>query len=167
MQHINSYVKSSERKIKDLEAALLASDKTNAYMMIIDALKDELELRMQQINNLKIHVDDYRKKNQELVQTVKLQASDIIEMELQLDVTKREIKFLEARVQELVQQLKITEADAYFARAQAVEEAANRTRMAPNKKRTMITEATELYRKSLELGRQEARGKIEALQKKI
>jgi len=61
----------------------------------------------------------------------------------------------------------VSEADAYFARAQAVEETANRTKLAPKKKKASYQEAIELYKKSLSLGKKEAQAKITALQKKI
>jgi hypothetical protein len=52
-------------------------------------------------------------------------------------------------------------------RAQAVEEAANRTKLAPKKKKDTLKEAIELYKKALSLGKTEAQDKITELEKKI
>jgi len=48
-----------------------------------------------------------------------------------------------------------------------VEEAANRTKLAPKKKKETYKEAIELYKKALSLGKTEAQAKIDALNKKI
>ena len=74
---------------------------------------------------------------------------------------------IEAKIQELMIASKVSEADSYYARAQAVEEAANRTKLAPKKKKETLKEAIELYKKSLSLGKEEAQAKITELEKKI
>jgi hypothetical protein len=48
-----------------------------------------------------------------------------------------------------------------------VEEAANRTKLAPRKKKETYKEAIELYKKALSMGKQEAQDKITALEKKV
>jgi hypothetical protein len=48
-----------------------------------------------------------------------------------------------------------------------VEEAANRTKLAPRKKKETLKEAIELYKKALSLGKQEAQARIAELEKKI
>ena len=53
------------------------------------------------------------------------------------------------------------------ARAQAVEEAANRTKLAPRKKKDTYKEALELYKKSVSLGKAEAQAKVDELEKKL
>ena len=62
---------------------------------------------------------------------------------------------------------KVNEADQYFARAQAIELAANRTKLAPRKKKETFKEAIELYKKALSLGKAEAQAKISELEKRI
>lgn len=80
---------------------------------------------------------------------------------------QQELALIEARIQELMIQSKMSEADAYYARASAVEEAANRTKLAPKKKKETLKEAVELYKKALSLGKNEAQAKIDELEKKI
>ena len=64
-------------------------------------------------------------------------------------------------------QSKISEADAFYTRAVAVEEAANRTKLAPRKKKQTLKEAVELYRKALSLGKNEAQAKITEIEKRL
>jgi hypothetical protein len=96
-----------------------------------------------------------------------LQEAEIADKQTQIDSKNQELALIEARVQELMIQSKITDADAYFTRAQAVEEAANRTRLAPRKKKETLKEAVELYKKALSLGKNEAQDKITELEKKL
>ena len=62
---------------------------------------------------------------------------------------------------------KISEAEAYFKQAQAVEETANRTKLAPKKKKASIRQAIDLYKKALSLGKEEAKAKIDELEKRL
>jgi hypothetical protein len=55
----------------------------------------------------------------------------------------------------------------YFAQAEALEKAANRTQFAPRKKKETRREALQLYRLSLSLGNLEAQKKIDDLEKKL
>jgi hypothetical protein len=74
---------------------------------------------------------------------------------------------LTEKIEQVQKQSQVSEADSYFARGQAVEEAANRTKLAPRKKKDTYKEAIELYKKALSLGKTEAQDRIDALSKKI
>jgi hypothetical protein len=87
--------------------------------------------------------------------------------ESQIQTKTQELSLIEAKVQEIMVQSKMSEGDSYFARAQAVEEAANRTKLAPRKKKETFKEALELYKKALSLGNDKAQRKIDALTKKV
>ena len=64
-------------------------------------------------------------------------------------------------------QSKMSEGDSYFARGAAVEEAANRTKLAPRKKKDTLKEALELYKKALSLGNDKAQAKVDELEKRV
>ena len=168
MKDINNYVKDTQRKIEDLEKTLKKSKGTaNAYAATIKKLKADLEAKNAEILALQEQVDKYRNENENLVQTVTLQSKEIEDQEVELQAKRQELALIEARIQELMVQSKVSEADSYYARAIAVEEAANRTKLAPRKKKETLKEALELYKKSLSLGKAEAQAKITELEKKI
>jgi len=96
-----------------------------------------------------------------------MQEAELSDKAAQIETKTQELALIEARVQELMIQSKMTEADAYYARGQAVEEAANRTKLAPRKKKETYREAVELYKKALSLGKAEAQDKITELEKKL
>jgi len=168
MKDINGYVKETQKKIDDLEKSLKTSkSNANAFSKTIKKLKADLEAKAVEIASLQEQVDKYRNENQNLITTVGMQEAELSDKSTQIETKTQELALIEARVQELMIQSKMTEADAYYARGEAVEEAANRTKLAPRKKKETYREAVELYKKSLSLGKAEAQAKIDALEKKL
>lgn len=168
MRDINSYVKDTQSKIEDLEKTLSKSRSTsNAYAATIKKLKADMEEKTKRIADLQEQVEKFRNENQNLISTVGMQEAELLDKEVEIETKTQELALIEARIQELMIQSKMSEADAYYARAQAVEEAANRTKLAPKKKKETLREAIELYKKSLSLGKTEAQARIDDLEKRI
>lgn len=168
MEDINNYVKNTERKLSALEEELKKSKSSaSSYAGTIKKLRKDLEAKTKEITALQEQVDQYRNENQNLIQTVDLQESMLVDKELQIIEKNQELALIEARIQELMIQSKMTEAEAYYARGEAIEEAANRTKLAPKKKKETLREALEMYKKSLSLGNNQAQAKIDALEAKV
>lgn len=168
MKDLNKYVKDTEKKITDLESSLKKSQGNAAvYARQIKKLKDELQSKSNEILALQEQVEKYRNENKNLINLAEMQGVEIADKESQIRAKEQELALIEARIQQIMIQSKVSEGDAYFARAQAVEEAANRTKLAPKKKKETLQEAIDLYKKALSLGRQDAQGKITELQKKL
>jgi chromosome segregation ATPase len=168
MKDINGYVKDTQAKIDELEKSLKSSkSNANAYSKTIKKLKADLESKTKEIAELQEQVEKYRSENQNLITTVGMQEAEIADKNTQLEAKEQELALIEARIQELMIQSKMTEADAYYARAQAVEEAANRTKLAPRKKKETLKESVELYKKALSLGKNEAEAKITELEQRL
>lgn len=168
LRDINDYVKNTQNHISTVEKQLRATSKqNNGYIMMMDALKSELGIRVQEVASLESAIEEYKKENEGLVKTVKLQQAEMTEMQTKIEAKQQELAFLDAKVKNMVSEFQVSEADAYFARAKAVEEAANRTRLAPRKKKETYREALELYKKALSLGKKEAQQRITNLEKKV
>ncbi|HEY8935499.1 MAG TPA: hypothetical protein VIM65_09780 [Cyclobacteriaceae bacterium] len=168
MKDINSYVKDTQTKIDDLEASLKKSKgAAGKYKKMVETLKAQLAAKETELDTLRKTVERYKSENQNLISTVGMQEAQIADKNTQLETKQQELALIEARIQELMIQSKMTEADAYYARGQAVEEAANRTKLAPRKKKETYKEAIELYKKAQSLGKAEAQAKITELEKKI
>ncbi len=168
MKDINNYVKDTQGKIEDLEKSLKKSKgNANAYAATIKKLKADLEERNKEIATLNEQVQELKNQNVELINTTNLQQAEINDKTAQIETKKQELDLLNEKIQQVQIQSKVSEADSYFARGQAVEEAANRTKLAPRKKKDTYKEAIELYKKSLSLGKTEAQAKIDFLSKKI
>lgn len=168
MRDINNYVKETEKKIDDLEKALRKSQgNASAYAKQIKKLKDDLQVKTNEIIMLQEQVEKYRNENKNLISLAEMQSAELNDKEAQILAKEAELALIEARIQELMLQSKVSEADAMYARAQAVEEAANRTKLAPKKKKETLKEALDLYKKAFSLGKKEAQPKIAELEKKI
>jgi chromosome segregation ATPase len=168
MKDINNYVKDTQKKIDALETSLSKSKGNNsALTKTIKKLKADLEARNKEIESLNENVEQLRNTNQNLITTVGLQEAELNDKEAQIQAKQQELALIEARIQELMTASKVSEADSYFMRAQAVEEAANRTKLAPKKKKDTLKEAIELYKKALSLGKTEAQDKITELEGKL
>lgn len=168
MSDINDYVKESQKKIEDLEKALKKSRGTsNVFSGTIKKLKADLEARNKEILELQAQVDKYRNENQNLVQTVTLQEAELGDKEAKIIEKEQELALIEARIQELMIQSKMSEGDSYYARGEAIEEAANRTKLAPRKKKETYQEALEMYKEALSLGVSKANSKIAELEKRV
>ena len=168
MKDINNYVKDTQNKIEDLETALKKSKgSTNNFAALVKKLKSDLEEKGKELAALQSSVEELKSTNQNLITTVGLQEAELTDKESQIQTKTQELSLIEAKVQEIMVQSKMSEGDSYYARAQAVEEAANRTKLAPRKKKETFKEALELYKKALSLGNDKAQRKIDALTKKV
>ena len=168
MKDINNYVKDTQSKIDDLEQNLKKSKGTsNAYSATIKKLKADLESRNVEIAQLQSNVEQLKNENQNLITTVGLQEAELTDKEGQILSKQQELALIEARIQELMIQSKMSEAESYFERGKAVEEAANRTKLAPRKKKETLREALELYKKSVSLGFANAQAKVDELEKRL
>ncbi len=168
MRDLNNYVRQTESKIDALEQSLRNSSGASTKLTrTIARLRADLQSKTQEISMLQEQVETYRNENKNLVSIVELQDAEILDKQAEIEAKTQELAFIEARVQELMIQSKISEADAYFTRAAAVEEAANRTRLAPRKKKETLREAIELYKKALSLGKNEAQAKIDELEERL
>jgi chromosome segregation ATPase len=167
LHEINDYVKRTKDKIAELEQSFRDSNvESEAYQMMIAALKDELSIASDEIAKMEERVNSVMKENKDLYKTVKLQNTSLEDIQLQLDAKYEEVKLFEIHIQELTKKLHITEANAFYAQAQALELAAKRTKLAPRKKKETYKDALTLYRKALTAGNEEARARIKELEKK-
>jgi chromosome segregation ATPase len=168
MKDLNNYVKETQSRIGDLEKALKKSKaNNNAFAATVKKLKADLESKNAEIATLQQRVEELGNLNENMKITIDMQEAELNDKQTQIDEKTQELALIEARIQELMIQSKMSEADSYFARAEAVEEAANRTKLAPRKKKETYREAIELYKKALSLGHDKAQAKITELEKKV
>ncbi len=168
MKDINKYVEESEAKIAQLETEISnSSSKNRTYLNSISRLKKDLKQKTKEINELMNTVESYKSVNKELLNMMDIQDTELADLEKEIEIRQEELEYLENRMQELMVKSQINEGDAYFARAQAIEEAARRTKLAPKKKKETYSEALELYKKAKAFGHEGTDEKIAELEKKI
>ncbi len=168
MRDINAYVKTTVRKIDELEKSLKTSKASGSqYASALKKLKADLESRNTELAELKQKIEQYSNENDNLIQTVNLQRAEI-EDKLKLISQKEEATAqLEDEIRKMLIQSKLDEAESYYAQALALEEAAKRTKFAPRKKKTTNQQALEMYELAVLYGKEEATAKVAMLKKKI
>ncbi len=165
LKDINSHIKETQAKIATLEKSVKSAK--GSYAATIKRLKNDLELSTQQIAALQTEVEKMRGENETLARTV-TQRDSTINVSLEtIKMREQDVANLEKNVEDINTSSKASQADLYFAQAQALETAADRTKFAPRKKKETKREALELYKLSLSLGKQDAQAKIDELEKDL
>lgn len=164
LQDIGAYVQETQQKIIQLEKS---AKNSKVFAGTIKRLKADLEARTLQIAALEEEVQKIRTENQALSKNVSQRDSLISINTETIKVREENLAALETRVQEMNVQSKVSQADAYFAQAQALEKAAERTKFAPRKKKETKREALELYKMAVSLGKTEAESKVQELEKEV
>jgi chromosome segregation ATPase len=168
MEQVLAYVDQSKTKIQELQEKFeKLSDSTNGYLMMIDALNGELVIATEQIEDLKLQVEKAEAKNTELMTIVKVQKTTIDDNQAKIKQSKKEITTNEARIAELAAKSQLYESELYYTKAEAAYEQAKQTKLAPRKKKDIMKEALELYKKASALGNKQAPAKITELESKI
>lgn len=168
MRNLNTYIKETQNKLDEMEALLKKTrNSSSAYAAMVKKLKTELETSTQQVAALQIEVEKFRADNQLMARTVVQKDSLLTNNAEIIKVKEQDIVTLETKVQDISTHATLTQADLLYAQGQALETAAARTKLAPRKKKDTQREALELYKQSFSLGKQEAKIKIEELEKEV
>lgn len=165
LRDINAYVKQTEAKLNALEKSSKNSSKASARA--IRGYKADLAKQSAEILELQLRLAQQQDQSMKL--WVRLNEKDsILSMRDQMiKMNESDIASLEKLFNETQLENKATVSNLYFAQAQALETAANRTQFAPRKKKETRREALELYKLSLSLGNIDAQKKIDELEKKL
>jgi chromosome segregation ATPase len=161
---INNHIKETQAKIAELEKSV---KKNNQSLATIKRLRADLEARTAQIAALTEEVEKMRGENVNLTRNLGQRDSLIAVNSETIKMREQDVANLETKVEETTTTARTQQADLYFAQAQALETAAERTKFAPRKKKETQREALELYKMSFSLGKQEAQQKIDELEKEV
>jgi DNA repair exonuclease SbcCD ATPase subunit len=168
MESIKGYITESQERIAELEKSLQTSQSVNqTYATTIKKLKKEITSKNEELTMLQQQIEGLEADNASLVTTVGAQEEEIVQKTAEIMAQSEELAKAEAHIQEMIIKQQISEADAYYARGEAVEEVARRTQLARKKKQASYKEAIALYEKAYALGRTDAKKKIETLIEKI
>ena len=168
MKELHEYVQTSKFRLAELEKALQTSKSVGqTYASTIKKYKQEIIAKDNELAMLQQKVEGLQTDIFQLASTVESQNKTISLKTTEIMSQSEELARTEAKIQEMLSQQRISEADAYFARGEAVEEIARRTQLARKKKQASYKEALQLYEKSYALGRTDAKPKMDLLTGKI
>jgi chromosome segregation ATPase len=165
LQEINKHLKRSQEKLASLEKELKSS--RSGSSATIHRLKSDLEARSKEIVSLQMDIITMRDQNKVLQAQLHQKDSILLGRDEEVKMKSASVATLESLVKDINDQNRIKVAGLYYAQAQALETAANRTKFAPRKKKETRKEALELYRLSFSMGNTEAEARIKELEKKL
>jgi chromosome segregation ATPase len=168
MSGIKKQLKMANDKMAKLEAD------AGVNLKYISSLKKQLKQKNAEIEQLNASIEQYKAnlqtatdENTALINMVDVQSQELSTKKDLIEQKKQELAFLEAKIDAMSKESLISQAESTYARAQAIEEVANRTQLAPKRKKESLQEALTLYEKSLALGKKEAKAKVDELTAKL
>lgn len=165
LKDINSHITDTKNKIGELEKNLKSAKGSAAATL--KRMKEDLELRSKELLALQEEIETERANNKKLTADISMKDSTLTTREETIKLREQDIASLEGLVKDINEQTKVKVANLYYAQAQALETAAQRTHFAPKKKKETKREALELYKLSLSLGKTEAEARIAELEKDL
>jgi len=165
LKDINNHITETKTKIGEMEKAVKSAKGSAASAL--KRMKEDLELRSQEVLALQVEIEKMRDENKRLASNITIKDSTLNNREEVIKLREQDISSLESLVKDINEQTKVKVANLYYAQAQALETAAQRTHFAPKKKKETKREALELYKLSLSLGKAEAESRIAELEKDL
>lgn len=165
LKDINQHISQTKEKITEMEKAVKSAKGASASAL--KRIKQDLDLRSQEVLALQVEIEKMRDENKRLAMDVTVKDSTLNNREEVIKLREQDIASLESLVKDINEQTKVKVANLYYAQAQALETAAQRTKFAPKKKKETKREALELYKLSLSLGKTEAEARIAELEKDL
>lgn len=168
MKDLKAYVEETGLQISKLEKTVKESKNVQlSYAQTIKTLKADLESKKTEIANIESQLKSVEDNNQKLVVINKLQSETISSQDAEIAAKSLELEMLNQQIADLRTNFKLTEADAFYTQGEAYALAAQRTKLAPVKKKNSYQQALTAYQKAYDLGKAEAQPKIEAIQAKL
>lgn len=165
---INKYIEDSDARLTAVENKLAqVKSKNKVYLGIIKNLRKDLATKEGLIKKLEAQVSNYKQENEALVKTVDLQKNELAEQDAAIQQKRQELKALDDTIKMMKQDLVATQADFYYKQGLAAEALAQKTRLAPKKKKAHYQTAYDFYEQAFKLGKSEAYNKMQALEAKI
>lgn len=166
----NDLIKRNERideKINAIKDQLKHSrNEAEAYLLMIDALKSEINIKDASLKEAETVIAQFQLENKRILDSLN-RVEGALNEALAMINDSRHQESLEKKVEDLTRNLRLAEGDLCYAAAQRAEEAADKVRFAPARKKEYLMEALEVYKKAFYLGKKEAAQDISKLEKSL
>lgn len=159
MKSLNEYTQKAEWTIAELEKTRAA------YAIQVKRLKKQITEQGDQIAILQISVEEYRAKNANLEDEVKLTRDQLADTQVALNYNENALIEAEERAAELDQKLTLSEAETMYAKGEGLELMASRIEFAPKRKKATLEQSLAFYKEAIKLGHEPARAKADNIQK--
>jgi chromosome segregation ATPase len=167
VEAIKSDMASSKAQIAQLDKKLKSSVSKSMHEKIVGDLKRQLEEKERAITSLMEQVEKLKGENKALTEIIEFQKAEIGKKEEEISKKKSEVIELENKLSEAQKQAIKDAAGLFYERGNDKVALAEKTKLAPNKKKEHYKEAIEMYKKSFELGNTEAFNRLKELEDKV
>ncbi len=164
LRDLSFHIRDTQLKIQELEKS---SSKVRGLLVAVQNLQNEMAVQAEQFAALQQKGMHHIEEMDSMNRIVGHKDSLLNKKEEVIKIKSADIVAFETLLRENEEKMRREMSELYYAQAEALEIAADRTNFAPNKKKATLREAIELYKASLSLGKTEAQKKIEVLKKKI
>jgi chromosome segregation ATPase len=159
MKSLNEYTQKAEWTIAELEKT------RGAYASQVKRLKKQVIEQGDQIAILQISVEDYKAKNANLEDEVKLTREQLLDTQVSLNYNENALEATEERVAELGEKLTLSEAETFYAKGEGMELMASRIEFAPKRKKLTLEQSLAFYQEAVKLGHVPAKARAQSIQK--
>ncbi len=159
MKSLNEYTKKAEWTIAELEKS------RGAYATQVKRLKKQILELGDQIAMLQMSVEDYKAKNTNLEDEVKLTREQLLDTQVALNYNENTLADSEDKVAELDKKLTLSEAETFYAKGEGLELMASRIEFAPKRKKETLEQSLSHYQEAIKLGYVPAKARAESIQK--
>ena len=161
INRLNDMLAAADELVGELQAS------NSQYERIIRQLRSDLAEKTKQVEFMELVLETMREENVGLKQAMRDQGDEMYVLEASIAEREEELKLLEEEIQAMQVEARHSEAEAFFRRAEVYEEVAARTKLASKKKKEALQNALFLYRKSQDLGYEDAKAKVKELEEAL
>ncbi|MEO9870591.1 hypothetical protein [Ekhidna sp.] len=161
VKNLNQYFQKTEWAIRELEKI------SGTYSIQIDRLKTTVDQKNDEINRLQISVNEYRNLEDSLKGRLEITESQLEKTQKSLNFSRMDVALAQMEIIGLMEVVRLSEAEIYFAEGEGLEELANKIRLAPKRKKKSLEEALNAFTTSFEMGYFPAKLRMERLQEEL
>jgi chromosome segregation ATPase len=168
ISNMHEKFKSSKAALAQIENALEKKEsEKNMLAQTVAILKKELDSKEKHITDLQKELEKYKESNQQLITKVDLMKGLVEKKNQEIAEKKRELTALNSSLNAAKYAAEQTLINSYLSQGDAAMELAERTKLAPQKKRDAYKQAYEFYKKAFEAGKVEAEEKMKQAERKL
>ncbi|MCS7003804.1 MAG: hypothetical protein NZM38_00600 [Cytophagales bacterium] len=168
IEHLHQKFHSSKNTLTTIETALeKARKENNELYRTIDNLKNKLAEKEKHILELQAQVEKYKEDNRKLITRVDIMKEMLQKRNEEILAKKRELTTLNSKINELKYQQLQMQIESYIIQGDAAFEIAERTQLAPRKKREAYQQAYEFYKRAYDSGRTDVLEKMKLIEQKL
>jgi len=168
IEKIHTKFFASKEALNGVELALQKTNQQNNQLyQTIENLKGKLAEKEKHILELQNQIEKYKEDNRKLITRVDVMKEMLQKRNEEIMMKKRELTALNSQLNELKYQQLQAQIQSYVTQGDAAYEIAERTQLAPKKKREAYQQAYDFYKRAYDSGRVDVLEKMKLIERKM